>query len=155
MEKSSGVALAFTREEWLNTGVLWSLEKTKTWLDENSTQIGPGSLKCICLDWIYGAWFNQRATLYLSIATVMWGHPKHPPPPWLMKIKSNSVFVYVRIKLLFASSGSASVRDREKEPLYVQNFVPTLIEHIIDHMFWLDFVFTLFLCFFFKGKLGV
>ena len=78
-----------------------------------------------------------------------------PPPPWLMKIKSNSVFAYVRIKLLFASSGSASVRDREKEPLYVQNFVPTLIEHIIDHMFWLDFVFTLFLCFFFKGKLGV
>ena len=52
-----------------------------------------------------------------------------------MKIKSNAVFVYVRIKLLFASSGSAFVRDREKEPLYVQNFVPTLIEHIIDHMF--------------------
>ena len=72
-----------------------------------------------------------------------------------MKIKSNSVFVYVRIKLLFASSGSAFVRDREKEPLYVQNFLPTLIENIIEHMFWLDFVFTLFLCFFLKGKLGV
>ena len=67
-----------------------------------------------------------------------------------MKIKSNSVFVYVRIKLFFASSGSAFVRDREKEPLCVQNFVPIYIENIIDHMFWLDFVFTLFLCVFLK-----
>ena len=81
MEKSSGVALAFTREEWLNTGVLWSLEKIKTWLDENSTQIGPGLVKCTWLDWIYGAWFYQRATLYLSIATVMWGQDRRSCGP--------------------------------------------------------------------------
>ena len=63
--------------------------------------------------------------------------------------------VYVMIKLLFALSESAFVRGGEKKPSYVQNFVLTLIERIIDHMFWLIFVFILSLCFFFKGKLVV
>lgn len=45
MEKSSEVALIFTKEARLNTEVLWSLDKTKTRLGENSTQINPGSVK--------------------------------------------------------------------------------------------------------------
>ena len=100
MEKSSGVALAFTREEWLNTGVLWSLEKIKTWLDENSTQIGPGLVKCTWLDWIYGAWFYQRATLYLSIATVMWGQDRRSCGPSCTLKKSFEAKLLFILKML-------------------------------------------------------
>ena len=70
-------------------------------------------------------------------------------------LSSNSMCVYVMIKLLFALSESAFVRGGEKKPSYVQKFVPTLIEHIIDHMFWLILSLFYLYVFFLKGKLVV
>lgn len=70
-------------------------------------------------------------------------------------LSSNSMCVYVMIKLLFALSESAFVRGGEKKPSYVQNFVLTLIERIIDHMFWLILSLFYLYVFFLKGKLVV
>ena len=62
--------------------------------------------------------------------------------------------VYVMIKLFFALSESAFVRGGEKKPSYVQKFVPTLIERIIDHMFWLILSLFYLYVFFFKRKIS-